>query len=92
MKLAGIGDDVAQRVKNAAAHRAGEGRHHQRAAGDDEPGVDLLAFGNVSARMRVVETFLCRVFCFIVAIVGHRGALALVLYFSGVRSCMTPVK
>ena len=78
MHLAGIGDQVAQRRQDAAAHGAREIRQHQRAARDHEPGIDLLAFGNVSARMRVVETFLCRVFCFVVAVVGHRGALAFV--------------
>jgi hypothetical protein len=67
--------------------------------------------------MRIIETFLRRVFCFVVGIFGHRGALAFCLrmisaqtrsafvarenryplfpilpYFSGVSSCMTPVK
>ncbi len=90
-----IGDEVAQRHQDAAADRTREGRQHERGARDHEPGVDLLALGNVAARMRVVETFLCRVFCLVVAVVGHRGALACclsMLYLSGVRSCMTPVK
>ena len=67
--------------------------------------------------MRIVETLLRRVFCFVVGIVGHRGVLAfclsmisaqtrsafvarenryplfrIMLYFSGVSSCITPMK
>jgi hypothetical protein len=104
-KLARIGDQVAQRRQDAAADRSREGRQYQRGARDDEPGVDLLALDDVPLGMRVVETLLRRVFCFVVGIVGHRGALALwfendvpgtlfliMFYFSGVSWCITPTK
>ena len=60
------------------------------AAGDHEPGVDLLAFGDVAAVVGVVQTFLRRVFCFVgcVVLVGHRSGFQ----FSGISSCMTPMK
>ena len=76
--LPGIGDQVAQRHLDAAADRARKRRQHQRRTGDHEPGVDLLALGDVAALERIVEAFLRRVFCLlgIVALVGHRrGAL-----------------
>ena len=60
------------------------------AAGDHEPGVDLLALGDVAALMRVVETFLRRVFCFVG--VSSSSAIAQRFQLSGIRSCMTPMK
>ena len=108
MKLACIGGQVAQRRQDAAADRAREGRQNQRGAGDDEPGVDLLALDDVPLGKRIVETLLRRVFCLVVGILGHLGALVVGLranfpesrypafkigrYFSGVSSCITPVK
>ena len=42
---------------------------------DHEPGVDFLALGDVTFLMRIVEAFLRRVFCFVVAVLGQRGLL-----------------
>ena len=61
----GIGDQIAQRHQDAAADRSGKGRQHQRGAGDHEPGVDLLALGDVAVFVGVIQTFLGRVFCFV---------------------------
>ena len=57
----GVGNQIAHRHQDAAADRAAEVRHHERAGGDDEPGVDLLALDDVAALERLVETFLRRV-------------------------------
>jgi hypothetical protein len=56
---------IAQRHHDAAADRSGERRQYQRCACDHEPGIDFLAFRDITAVMGVVETFLRRVFCFI---------------------------
>ena len=58
----GIGDQPAHGGGQVLAHRAGERHQHQRAAGDDEPGIDLLALGDVAALESVVEALLRRVF------------------------------
>jgi len=50
-------------------------RQHQRGAGDDEPGVDLLALDDVAFLKGFVEAFLRRVFCFVFGILGHRCSL-----------------
>ncbi len=70
----GVGDQVAQRHLHAA-DRSRKRRQHQRGAGDHEPGIDLLALGDIATLKRLVETFLGGVFCFIrgIALVGHRS-------------------
>ena len=75
--LPGIGDQIAQRHLDAAADRARKRRQHQRRAGDHEPGVDLLALGDVAAFERIVEAFLGRVFCFLGIVVSSAIASAL---------------
>ena len=46
------------------------------AAGDHEPGVDLLALGDVAALERIVEAFLRRVFCFVGIVIARRPSVA----------------
>jgi len=56
-----------------------EGRQYQRGAAMMNQVLDLLALDDVPLGKRVVETFLRRVFCFVVGIVGHRGVLGILL-------------
>jgi hypothetical protein len=69
----GIGDEVAQRHLDAA-DGTGKVRENKGCGRNHEPGVDLLALGDVAALMRIVEAFLRGVFCAFAAIVlvGHR--------------------
>jgi hypothetical protein len=55
-------DQAAQRGGDAGRHRAGERHQQQRAAGDHEPGIDLLTRDHVATLVRLVEPLLCRVF------------------------------
>ena len=57
-----VGEKAAERRGQAAAHRAGKRRQHQRAAADHEPGRDLLALDDIAALVRLVEPLLCWVF------------------------------
>jgi len=56
---------VAQRHQDPAADGTGKCRQHQRAAGNHEPGVDFLALDDIATVVGVIQTLLCRVFCFI---------------------------
>ena len=59
----GVGDEPAQAWRRARLPIGAENAIRiERRAGDDEPGIDLLALGDVAALERLVEPFLGRVF------------------------------
>jgi hypothetical protein len=80
----GIGHQIAQRHHNPAADRSGKRRQQQRPGHNHEPGVDLLALGDVAAVVGVIQAFLRGVFCLVgcVVFVGN-GFLGFISAVSG---------
>jgi hypothetical protein len=70
----GILQKVFKRRLQPAADRAVEGRQDQRRTRQQEPGIDLLAFGYVAAFVSIVELFLRGVMCLLGIVVGHPRA------------------
>ncbi len=60
-----IGNDTAHGRRQVPAHGAGKCHQYKSGAGDHEPGIDLLAFDDVAALESLLETLLCRFFCFV---------------------------
>ena len=83
-----IGDEATQRRRDAATHGPGKAQQDQRRAGDDEPGVDLLALDDIAALVCLVEPLLGRVF----GLFGSSRSPAIAAYFHmrGASSCSTP--
>src|SRR5581483_9457032 len=75
-----------------AADGAGKGRENKRCARDHEPGVDLLALGDVPTLQRLIETFLRGVFRAFAAGLVFFGHLLHRPHLRGIIWCMTPMK
>ena len=63
--IIGVGYDPAHRGREISAHRAGERHQDKRGTGDDKPGIDLLAFDDITAFERLVKPLLGWFFCFV---------------------------
>src|SRR4029079_3259915 len=60
-----VGNDASHRRREISAHRARERHQDKRSAGDDKPGIYLLAFDDVTAVWRFVKPLLGWFFCFV---------------------------